>query len=268
MKRSKVIEDDNAVRSFRMDIFLLILGAFTFYIGLFPYLVNRGYDIPTTMEYGRDSLLLGMGCSILIYYGVQIFLNNWIREFTLVLVVTLGIIHFNFAFSTWEESWYQQLQVMDEIANNQEILDNNTFIVVYNNAITTRNYQTNGNSWAVTGDQSRFFLNGVDEIKYLVDRENNSNIENDGYMMNDYDFSDTTIDGVLYVNYTDITATTVLKEKWKELFHPDEFQNWIKEQKNITYYSVSQEESDAIIHAYCDGILTNNNLISYIKAVD
>lgn len=103
---------------------------------------------------------------------------------------------------------------------------------------------------------------------YETTRENNSYIvENNGYMMRDYDFSDITIDGVIYVNYTDVSTATVLKEKWNELFHPQEFQDWIKEQKDIIYYSVSEEISDTIIRAYLDGALTNENLISYVNFV-
>lgn len=265
-EKGKDWEENNTIRTFGINIFLLTLGILTFYIGLFPYLTKRADAIPSTMEGGRDSLLLAAGCAILIYYGIQIFLNNWIRKLIMFFVVILGIIHFNFAYTTWEERWYQQLQLMDEIANNQEILDNDTFIVIYNNA-TVSFYQTNGNSWATTGEQSRYFLKGVDQIKFLLDPDTCIYLNMDGYMMNDYDSSDTTIDGVIYVNYEDVSTAAVLKGKWYEIFNPDVFQNWIKEQKEIAYYSVSKEMSDNIIQAYLDGVLTDDNLINYVEPV-
>lgn len=249
-------------------VFLLCLGILSFYLGVFPYLVKRGRKIDVVYADGRDSLLLGIGTAIIIYYFLSLFrflLKEMGIRIILVSLIVSGVIYFNNIYLEWEKNYYQQLQIRDEIASNRQILDNDTFIVIYTGA-TFHNmfFQTNGNSWAATGEETRFYMTGVDDLQRLLDLKEGNLWLN--FMMKDYDYTDKTIDGVIYANYNTnyIGRATVLKQKWNEFFNKDAFNQWIRETKDIKYYPITPEQSDAIVAAYQNGELTDENLIDYV----
>lgn len=254
--RKKGWENHNL--SMLMLIAMLLLGIMTFYIGYFPYGVKRNSALNTLLVDGRDAMLLGIGTALLIYYFVQAFFHERITGLILVFTVVLGIVHFNFTYFIWQESYYQQLQFQDEIKENTEIQRNNTFLVVCKNAaIRPIFFQNNGNSWAVTGEETRLFISGVNELDLLYGLDESTWFLN-AYGMKDYDFTDKKIDGIILIDYADIGRGTILKQKWNELFNENEFHDWIKDLKNIQYVSVSAEEDDIIREKYEEGELTDS----------
>lgn len=265
-KRGKFVQYEK--NSIGKTFFLLCLGILTFYLGLFPYIVKRGSEVATRHTVGRDALLLGIGTAIIICYFLQFMVREELNRALLVFLIVSGIIYFNNTYLEWEKCHYQQLQIRDEIASNQEILDNDNFIVIYTGAVICNNfYQTNGNSWAATGEETRHYMCGVSDLARLLEL-NEDSWELNAYMMRDFDYTDKTIDGVIYVNYTNNYKgkgrTTILKQKWNEFFNKDAFNQWIREIKDIKYYPISPEQSDAIMEAYQNGDLTDENLINYV----
>lgn len=260
--------DQWTTNSIGKTVLMLCMGIITFYLGAFPYLVKRGRKIDVVYAEGRDSLLLGIGAAMIIYYFLCLFrfiLKEGGIRIILVFLCASGIIYFNNIYLEWEKNYYQQLQIRDEIATNQRILDNDTFIVIYTGStFFNMFYQTNGNSWAATGEQTQFYMTGVDDLERLSALNEDSWYLN--AMMKDYDYTDKTIDGVIYANYNTnyIGRATVLKQKWNEFFNKDAFNQWIRETKDIKYYPVTPEQSNAIVAAYQNGELTDENLIDYI----
>lgn len=249
-------------------VLLLCLGIFAFYVGLFPYIVKRGSSVAVVYADGRDTLLLGIGTAIIIYYLLCL-LRFIVKDVgvraILVFFMVSGIMYFNNIYLEWEKNYYQQLQLRDEIASNQEILDNDTFIIIYTGStFFDMFYQANGNSWAATGEQTRFYLTGVDDLPRLLELNEDSWYLN--AMMKDYDYTDKTIDGVIYVNYNTnyMGRATILKQKWNEFFDRETFERRIREAKDIKYYPITPEQSDDIVEAYQNGDLTNENLIDYV----
>lgn len=250
------------------NIFLFCLGILSFYLGLFPYIVQTGRAIGVIYTEGRRALLLGIGTAIIIYYFIQFFVREELNRTILITLIVAGIIYFNNTYLEWEKCHYQQLQIRDEMASNQEILDNNNFIVIYTGAtICSCFYQTNANSWVATGEETRCYTCGVENLWILMELNEDSWYLN-GFVMKDFDYTDKTIDGVIYVNYNHIGRSTMLKQKWNEFFNRDAFNQWIREIKEIDYFSITPEQSDAIIKAYQNGDLTNENLISYVLPDD
>lgn len=250
------------------DILLLLLGVLFFYVGIFPYIVKRGDSINVIYCAGRDALLLGIGTAIIIYYSIHLFVRGEFHRIIMVLLIMSGIIYFNNVYLVWEKSNYQQLQIRDEMAANQEILDNNNFLVIYSGAVICSNHaQTNGNSWIATGEQTRHYVCGTRDLGRLIEMRGDELYLN-AYAMKDFDHTDKTIDGVIYVNYDDNFSGkgrgAILKRKWDEFFNKERFNQWIREIKDIDYYAITPEQSDAIIEAYQNGKLTDENLIDYV----
>lgn len=265
-KRGNIYRHEN--NSLKTDMVLLLLGCLSFYLAVFPYLVKRGGAISVLYCDGRDALLLGIGTAIIIYYSLHIFIRGEWHRIILILLIISGIICFNNVYLIWEKSNYQQMQIRDEMATNQEILDNDNFIVIYSGDVICSNfYQTNGNSWVATGEETRHYMCGVADLARLIELDEDSWVLK-AYMMRDFDYTDKTIDGVIYVNYNnnfhEDARKTILKQKWNEIFNKEKFSQWIKEIKEIKYYTITLEQSDAIKEAYQNGELTDENLINYV----
>ena len=244
--------------SCKRRIYMFILGAIIFFVGFFPYAVKRNSEITSIYTAGRDTLLLGIGMSIMICYGISIALRGNAFKIIMISIISLGIIHFNYTYLEWQESYYQQLQLQDEFKENEDVLNNDTFLVIYEGGvISTHFYQTNGNSWAAIGDQKRFFMSGVSDIRYLVEETEDTMWLLKANGMNEYDYGDRVIDGIIFVKYEDIPRNVLVKQKWNELFNKESFTSWIHEIKDIKYVPITLEESDKIIQMYKVGGLTN-----------
>jgi len=257
--RDKKKECSEEPHPFAHHVIMMVIGAFVFFLGFFPYAVKRNSAIPSTYTDGRDTILLGIGTAILLYYGICILFRGRIRQLILIVFVSLGMIHFNFKYFDWQECYYQQLQIRDEIAENTDILENDTFLVMYGGEpIFTFFFQTNGNSWAATGEETRFYMNGVNDLTYLVtDNEKTRWILN-AFGMNQYEYGDRTIDGIIFVDYDNISRGTLIKQKFNEFFRQEKFKAWIHEIKHIQYAAITPEESDELLQMFTDGTLTED----------
>lgn len=249
-KKSNSGKDALEQNSFLRDCMMTGLGAFVFFLGFFPYAVKRNSAIEITHTGGRDAVLLGVGTAVLLYYGVYaIFRKNIIKEVLLSLVV-LGVVHFNFMYLDWQESYYQQLQLQHEIAQNDNIKNNDTFLIMYKGAMICSNfYQTNGNSYAATGEQTRYYMPGTTYLKDLIDMNDESWSLN-AFGMNEYEYGDKTIDGIIFVDYADISRKTIRRQKWNEIFNKEEFDAWIDKIKDIKYVAITKDESDKLLEMY------------------
>ncbi|MCM1125492.1 MAG: hypothetical protein NC429_03390 [Lachnospiraceae bacterium] len=249
-------KEQNTKISFAKNASMIFLGVLFFYIGFFPYGVKRD----SSLRVSRDFILLGIGTSILIYYSVQALFREKIYKIILVFIVMLGVTYFNLTYFDYQESYYQQLQLRDEIAENVGIRDNNTFLVIPRNAVpmlVPKFYEINGNAWAATGEETRMFISGVGELRVLYEINEDSETLNE-CGLKDYDCTDKEIDGIILADYKDIDRGTMLRQKWNELFNGEAFHEWIRSIKNIRYVSISSEESERIWKKYEAGELTDD----------
>lgn len=239
------------------DIIMILLGALSFYICFFPYGVKRGQELDAFLINSRDTMLLGIGMAILIYFCARVFFREKVFKVILVFTILLGVMHFNYTYLIWQESYYQQLQLQDEIRENSEIQNNNTFLVLCKNTtITPCFYQNNGNSWAVTGEETRMFMSSVGQLDLIRELDEGSWWLN-AYGMKDYDYTDKKLDGIIFIDYAEIGKRVMLRQKWNELFDEKAFYEWINSVKNVQYVALTSEESDKIWKEYENGALTN-----------
>lgn len=267
LKRGYSAEDGTQYSS---AIKMLLVGIFCFMSGFAPYSILRRGTIVTTGEHGRDTLLLGIGTAMILYYLVNIAFRKEVGKMLLVLFTILGVCHFNLKYLDWQEDYYQQLRFQAEIAENQDILDNDTFLCLDYDYWTngyTMFYQLNGNSYAVTGEETRYYLMDIKNIgSFMATNEDSWILQ--ACNMRDWDYSPENrhIDGIILFNNELIGNSVQIRLKLKELFNKDAFYEWFKETKDITYIPVTREESDAIVAAYQDGTLTRENIFDYVEA--
>lgn len=248
------------------NISKLFLGPVLFMAGLFPYTVVRAKGLYNTGVGGRDTLLLGVGMAMLIYYGFRsIHLPKKICNICYVAFLSLGILHFNNWYLNYQEDYYQQLQFESEIAENIKIQEGNTFLCMFEQESpvgATRFYSLNANSAIVTGEMTRFFMNGPDDLQHFI---NFNEGFSDGYCMNDYDSSKQYLDGVILIQNASISNKELLRLKYKEIFQYDEFKEIIRKNRSIQYIPVTEAQSINIISKYQEGILSETDILNEIS---
>lgn len=264
MWRQKKFVSYEGIMSFakvvRQDCWMLLIGGGVFFLGAFPYIVKRNAPLRIIHTGGRDALLLGIGLSILLYYGIKIMFRHKIHIVLSLCVVVLGVIHFNVMYLDWQEAYYQQLQMRHEISHNEEIKRNNTFLVMFKGyKVACSFYQTNGNSWAATGEQTRFFMSGESQLRNLIEMDSDTWFLN-AYGMKEYDYTDKYVDGIIFVDYKKIGTKELLRAKWNELFRKEAFDSWIGEIKNIKYVPLTKKESEQLISLFIDKKLTDETI--------
>lgn len=256
---------------------LLFLGVFCFFSGFFAYVIRCQGAFETKGVNGRNALLLGIGTAMILYYLVELVCYKKIRKVILVSFIVLGVCHFNIIYLDWQEDYYQQLRFTAEIAENPNILSNDTFLCLYNNSTyenpfyqlngNPRFYQLNGNSFIATGEETRYYLGDISSLPSLKDM-NEDTWYLKGYNMRDWNYfpENQYLDGIILINNVPIDNSVLMRLKLKELFDKEAFGNWILETKDVLYIPVNKEESDAMIKASEDGVLTRDNIFNYIEA--
>lgn len=255
-REPSLVTPENPENNYRNEFYLIIVGIVTFFIGFFPYYVKTNTAISTTYFDGRNALLLGIGAAIFLFYCAQHFLREKMCKTIVIVLILLGTIHFNEIYLEWQLRYYQQLQFQYGIAENSNIIQNDTFLVMFNEpAAHSCFYQANGNSWAITGEETRLFMTGIADLSMVTLLDNDAWCLN-AYGMREYEFSDRTVDGIIFVEYQRIGMGTILKEKWNEIFAKEDFDKWINETKNVRFVAISKEESDNLLDMNAKGVLT------------
>ena len=259
----KKLKKKDVDMSYKDDAIMLLVGMFCFFSGFFAYVIYCNGAFATAGAGGRHSLLLGIGTAIIFYYVADIIFRREVRKMMLVLCIVLGVCHFNLTYLDWQKDYYHELRFQAEIAENQNILNNDTFLYLDYSQVF---YVPNAISYEATEEESRFYLS-LDRLSVLPDVDEDSEYLT-GYHMRDWNYSTENrhLDGILLFNNAPISNSEVIKLKLKELLDKDAFNKWISETKNITFIPVTREESDAIVAASQDGTLTRNNIFDYVEA--
>lgn len=246
----------------KRDLILSIVGIVILFLGVFPYaVVGRVGGIANTGVQGRDSLLLGFGMSICIYFVLQVFLRSWSRYTCYALVIILGILHFNMWYLNYQREWYKSLEFEDVVASEPGIKENNTFWVIqeYSTPCGTNSfYNLNVNAYDVLGDQTRFFTN----MYYLANEY--PDFISKWYGMDEYDHTDMIIDGIIVLEDNEMSYIDTLKLKWLEITEKDKFKENIKDLDRYEYYEVTPEQSQMLVDGYNSGITYDRALFSTV----
>jgi len=116
----------------KVDFCLLCLGIFAFFLGVLPYLfVGKIPDSFKTIS--RHQLLLPLGQSFILYYGLKslfnlLRINNRIKVFIYSLLIVLFISINFFTYLDFEKDYFKQLSFIKNVKESEIIKNNTTFL--------------------------------------------------------------------------------------------------------------------------------------------
>jgi hypothetical protein len=152
--------------------FLFIVVSMVPYLFVGKMVLNEGWDI-------RNQLLLPLGFSFFIYFGLKLFLNlftaNRIIQIVIVSVFISGflIININY-YLDFNRDWIKQLSIIENLKNSDEIKNNHSFYLVDDtenlNAIN-RTYSVlefSGLMYAAFGTKSKIAINDKQIYKEVL----------------------------------------------------------------------------------------------------
>jgi hypothetical protein len=224
---------------------MILLGAVVFEAGMYAYAVVRksGYVAMSGVR-GRDSILLGLGMAIMMYFGFELIFGRFyiIREILCIICVMCGILYFNSIYSEYQKDWYHQEAFGQEIITNEYIIANDSFYVIDNTNYrtgATRTYSLSSYAKSITGQENRCFSV---ELDYIFD-ENYADVTLEGFR--DY-VQDGVLDGIIVLDMEDVSYFESLKMRFYEAFDKEKYQNCIREKSKVKFIAVSKEESDKL----------------------
>ena len=238
--------------SIKIKIRIFGISFFIYYTGLFAYVVVRGGSaLSTTGVGGRDAMLTGFGIGMLIVAFSRLLpAPKKIQNLIPIIFIVLGSFHFNDWYLNYQEDWYHQLEFANAIENIDNFDGDKTILCDFSTASpngSTRFYSLSGMSYIVTGKMNKFFFSRVSDLRYGI----SSNYDfNDGYNVNNYNFSDMTINGVLLIDNAPISNTRLLQIRFDELFKPEIFKQDLENFTDVTYIRIDKEKSDYIYELY------------------
>lgn len=249
-------------KSFLFHLKMTLFGFFVFVVGVFPYIVVRnGNSLYCVGVQSRDVLLASFGLSIFFYYLIQlIYMPNVLKKIALAILVSLGTVYFFSAYLNYQEDWFHQQQFASFIEDNNGFKDDHTVLCDFSNESPingTRFYSLNGISYNVTGKMDKLYYSNIGEMSIGFYRDTRYL---NHYNMNDYDFTDTTINGVLLINNSQISNYELLKIRFDEIFRPMVYKQDIKQLIDIEYCKADEALSNQIYCSYENQLLSSDVL--------
>lgn len=184
-------------------------------------------------------------------------------SFIYCYIVLVSQIHFNVWYMQYQKDWYYQEAWAAQIANIEEVRDNNTFIVVEENVNGLiwghALYAFTWNANRVFGDEQRLFM-PIQDLSFISsDSKEQETIAPGQFGISNYDFNDTTIDGIIVSTCT-ISVRDVIELKLAEIFDKNAYEEKVKSAASLEYIPISPEQSDQIMNTFEEGVLTNEEI--------
>lgn len=108
---------------------LFILGGFIFWLAAFPYATVG--KVPELEDWGnRHQLLIPLGASILLVYGVKLLSKQRAITLSIYLILMFAFIHVTIQDCiAFQRDWYKQRSLIENMRNSSEIRNNRSFLV-------------------------------------------------------------------------------------------------------------------------------------------
>jgi hypothetical protein len=167
--------------NFKKDMKLSALGLITFSVGIFPY--NVVGKFPSSADWsGRHEILLPLGASLFLFYGVKMLLkkigvNSKTLTFVYVILIIVFVLQNIQNYSMYQKDWFKQISFMENIRHNPAIRSGTTFVIKdYTNDLNADNrilrfYEYSGFMKYVFGTETRLAIRESDYEKFPSDYE-------------------------------------------------------------------------------------------------
>ena len=159
----------------RGDVYSFFIGGFCFFLGAFPYMAvektPRLYDWDS-----RFQLLLNLGFSLILYFGIKIFssligLKSTIRDAIYLLFISSFFLFHVYDGIKFNIDWQYQQSLIANFAKLNSEERRSTFIVEFDildhlaNSRTFRFYELGGMYKRSTGKEDKLFIENKEQIK-------------------------------------------------------------------------------------------------------
>ena len=253
--------------SFKKWLLILVMGLASYFAGIFAYVVVReGKTLDVTSVDSRDTMLAGFGIAILIVaISRMIPVKRSFQNLLPIIFIVLGVFHFNEWYLNYQEDWYQQNVLASVIEEYDGFGEDNTIYCFFSEpsqVATTRTYTINGISYTVTGKMDKLYFSRISDLKYGYME---ADFSGSGFNCDDYDTSDTTIDGVLFINIVPVSDIDLVKMRIHEITDPEQFEEDLKNITDVSYVRISSETSDKIYESYGSGDITPDTLKAIVE---
>lgn len=235
-----------------LRVTLLISGILIMYLAIFPYRVV-GQACHLIGVDGRSSILIPFGAAIIIYSLVIWVPLPSIRVFVCSIVMVCGICHFNYFYLLYQQDFYRQMDLIYELKENKDVLyvtKNILFLSDYMSEIdVTRFYSLNSSGREAFGDQSHFFMNGIEDYSYLTEASEDMYffVNVGDYQMADYEIGRSNEIEAIIVYHDGLGIRDTVYYKLLELTHDDQFEKKLYGEKNLDVYVKGTEEFNKVL---------------------
>ncbi len=228
---------------------LLWLSLLVLMIAAYPYLVVRKSFLIIVRGLGdRDSILLTVGFSIFIFTVGQILYKerkNFVEFYAIVII--LGSIASNINYLEFQGVEYWQRSLAECMKDSKEVEENNTFLFLYEPYFEKdygiRFYSLNGiSAFYAFGNQNKCWLNGVSDL----DRFEHITQYSKEYSMDDYDFDNNYLDGIV-IYKCKYSLWETLKIKYYEMYSRKKYWQEIKSHGDLKFVGINTEQAKQII---------------------
>lgn len=238
----------------KKELFFLLIGSLSFAIGMYPYVVIRQGELSTSGVGSRDSMLLPVGFSLIVFSVIDYLKENkYVSRSLATVVLALGIISFNYSYlgfqrvDYWQESLRCELKKNDSLKEKENLLllTDDTFDVDYG----IRFYVLNGIAAHVYGDQTRLIMFGYDGLNVL-NHEVRQYFKDGTYCCDDYDITNHDLDGIMYFNCPLLSLEYTMKLKWLELFDHVQYESLVNDLGELKFYDIDSAEAQRLLDGY------------------
>jgi len=235
----------------KINFLLFVFGWIAFILAAIPYLTVGA--IPSLNEWSsRHQLLLPLGASFILYYGLKILLNklritvrlqNFIFFTIIIIFVNANITNY----LAFQKDWYKQYSLSENIKTSEILKNNTSFLFIDNlrelnaNGRTYRYYEYTGLMEYAFGDQKRFGadINRISVEADFISGEKFKESKRTSYLSfyNLKDYLPKDFEYKVIINPGDIVITdkNVFKFMMLEIFEPLKFREKIKNLVNLSY---------------------------------
>lgn len=246
---------------FQENIILFFIGCLLFYMAVFPYyMVNKPPSIIEGFS-DRHLLLVPLGASLMIVYGIQIifYLMKIKSNFILItysIFITMFITYHIRINIDFMKDWAKQVSLIQQIKKNKIIKSHTTFVFIDNTMdLNVKHrpyefYEYTGFMKLAYGDEKRF-ASGIDEFEsyndthYLSDEKSLTFTKNNGFrnlydeLNNMKDYIERDPEYIFEINYGSfqLTDVNIIYLKYLEFFNKEVYS---KEVANIVQLSSIQ----------------------------